>query len=89
LAETAQEILEHINTHHADALLPIARRFTGEAATEASITAVDRLGFHLRIKTADGFHGRRVAFPREVRNKDEARTAFVEMLREAHAAGLA
>jgi putative heme iron utilization protein len=83
LAGTAQEIIQHMNADHADALLLIARRFTGEAATEAFMTSVDRLGFHLRLKTGNRVHGRRVAFPREVRNKDEARAVLVEMVREA------
>jgi putative heme iron utilization protein len=83
LAETAPEIIRHMNADHTDALLLIARRFAGEAATEVSMTAVDRLGFHLRLKTADRVHGRRVAFPREVGNKDEARAVFVEMVLEA------
>jgi hypothetical protein len=83
LAETAQEIIRHMNADHADALLLIVRRFAGEAATEASMTAVDRLGFHLRLKTGDRVHGRRVAFLREVGNKDEARAVLVEMVREA------
>ena len=83
LAETAQEIIRHMNADHADALVLIARRFAGEKATEASMTAVDRLGFHLRLKTEDRVHGRRVAFLREVGNKDEARAVLVEMVREA------
>ena len=83
LAETAQEIIRHMNADHADSLLLIARRFAGEAATEASMTAVDRLGFHLRLKTGDRVHGRRVAFLREAGNKDEARAVLVEMVREA------
>jgi heme iron utilization protein len=81
LAETAQEIIAHMNADHADALLLIARRSTGEVAEEASMTAIDRLGFHVRLKTGDGFHGRRVAFPREVRNKEEARAVMMEMVR--------
>lgn len=83
LAETAPEIVQHMNAGHADALLLIACKFTGEAATEASMTAVDRLGFNVRLKTGDGFHGRRVAFPREVRSKDEARAVLVEMAKAA------
>jgi putative heme iron utilization protein len=83
LAETAQEIIRHMNADHPDALRLIARRFVGEAATEASMTAVDRLGFHLRLKTDDGVHGRRVAFLREVGNKDEAKAVLIEMVREA------
>jgi putative heme iron utilization protein len=87
LAESAGQIIGHMNADHADALLLIARRFVGEEATEASMTAVDRLGFHLRLKTGDRVHGRRVAFLREVRSKDEARTVLVEMTREARSSG--
>jgi putative heme iron utilization protein len=83
LAETAQEIIRHMNADHPDGLLMIARRFAGGAATEASMTAVDRLGFHLRLKTGDRVHGRRVAFLREVANQDEARAVLVEMVQEA------
>jgi len=86
LAETAQEIIRHMDADHPDALLLIARRFAGEDATEAVMTAVDRLGFHLRLKTGDKVYGCRVAFLREVGNKDEARAVLVEMVREARSA---
>jgi putative heme iron utilization protein len=86
LAETAQEIIRHMNADHADALLAVARRFADEGASEAFMTAVDRLGFHLRLKTGDRVHGRRVAFPREAGSKDEARAVLVEMVREARSA---
>jgi heme iron utilization protein len=82
LTETAQEIIRHMNADHSDALLLIARGSLGEGVTEAFMTAVDRLGFHLRLKAADGVHGRRVAFPREAGSPDEARAIFVEMVRE-------
>ncbi len=85
LAESAPGIMQHMNADHAEALVLIARRFAGEEATEAAMTAVDRLGFHLRLKSGDRVHGRRVAFPREVRNTEEARTVLVEMVRQARA----
>jgi len=85
LAETAPGILRHMNADHAEALVLIARHFAGEEATEAAMTAVDRLGFHLRLKTGDRVHGRRVAFLREVRNSEEARAVLVEMVRQARA----
>ncbi len=85
LAESAPGIIRHMNADHADALVLIARRFAGEEATEAAMTAVDRLGFHLRLKTGDRIHGRRVAFLREARNPEEARTVLVEMVRQARA----
>ncbi len=83
LAEVAPGIIQHMNTDHSDALLLIARRLAGEAADEAAMTAVDRLGFHLRLRSGDRIHGRRVAFLREVRNSDAARSAFTEMVRRA------
>jgi putative heme iron utilization protein len=86
LTGAAQEIIRHMNADHPEALLLIARRFAGEDPTEASMTAVDRLGFHLRLKTGDRVHGRRVAFLREVGNQDEARAVLVEMVREARGA---
>jgi heme iron utilization protein len=86
LAETAQEIIREMNADRPDALLLIARRFADEAATEVSMTAVDRLGFHLRLKTGDRVHGRRVAFPREAGNKHDATALLAEMASEARSA---
>jgi len=43
---------------------------------------IDRRGFHLRLK-GDRIHGRRVAFLREVRDAEDARAVFVEMVRQA------
>jgi len=83
LAEVAPGMIQHMNADHADALLLIARRLAGEAADEAAMTAVDRLGFHLRLRSGDRIHGRRVAFLREVRNSDAARAVLMEMVRRA------
>jgi putative heme iron utilization protein len=80
LAQAAPEIIRHMNADHADALRAIAERYAGESADEAVITAVDRLGFHLRLKSGERIHGRRIAFLREVRSADEARRVFIEML---------
>ena len=87
LAQAAPRIIQHMNQDHADALGLIANRFAGEASDEATLTAVDRLGFHLRLKSGDRVHGTRVAFPREVRNTEDARAVFVEMVRQARSAG--
>jgi putative heme iron utilization protein len=85
LAEAAPGILQHMNADHADALVEIARRFAGESAGKAVMTAVDRLGFQLRLQSGERVHGRRVAFLREVTNTEEARRVLVEMVREARA----
>jgi hypothetical protein len=47
------------------------------------MTAVDRLGFHLRLKTAEGMKGTRINFLREVQSADETRKVLVEMVRAA------
>ncbi len=83
LADTASEIIQHMNTDHADALVLLARSFAGVEAEEARMTSVDRLGFHLRLKTADRVHSARVPFTREVRNTQETRTVLVEMVQQA------
>jgi heme oxygenase (biliverdin-IX-beta and delta-forming) len=81
LAPVAPRIIQHMNADHGDALRRIAAHAAGEAPDEAALTAVDRLGFHLRLKTGDRVHGCRLAFPREVKDAGEARAAFIEMVR--------
>jgi len=83
LAGSAAGILGHVNEDHADALVLLARHFAGQPAEEATMTRVDRLGFHLRLKAAGRFHGCRIAFLREVTSADEAREVLVEMVGQA------
>jgi putative heme iron utilization protein len=81
LADTANGILEHMNADHKDALVILARVFGGVEAEEAAMTAVDRLGFHVRLKTSAGMKGTRIAFLREARDPAETRKILVEMVR--------
>ena len=83
LAEAGPGIIRHVNADHADALVLIARHFAGETSDEAVMTAVDRLGFHLKLRSGDRMHGRRIAFLREVKTTDDARSVLVEMVRRA------
>jgi putative heme iron utilization protein len=83
LADSASGIIEHMNTDHKDALILLARSFAGVESQEAVMTAVDRLGFHVRLKTPDGMRGVRLAFLREVSNPSEARKVLVEMVQQA------
>jgi heme iron utilization protein len=83
LAPSADAILAHMNGDHMDAMILLARTHAGIDATEAAMTAVDRLGFHLRLKTVEGMKGIRINFPGEVRTPQEARKALVEMVRLA------
>jgi putative heme iron utilization protein len=72
-----------MNADHADALILFAKAFAGIEVQEATMTSVDRLGFHLRLKTQDGARGARIAFVREVSTPAEARDVLVEMTAEA------
>jgi putative heme iron utilization protein len=83
LADAMTEIIQHMNADHKDALVLLARKFARVASTEATMTAVDHLGFHVRLKTSDGMRGARIAFLREAHNPVEARNVLVEMVQQA------
>ncbi len=83
LADVAADILEHMNADHRDALVQLARVLAGIDSQEATMTSVDRLGFHVRLRTADGIRGARIAFSREVTNLAQTREVLVEMVRQA------
>jgi putative heme iron utilization protein len=80
LAEAATDIIQHMNTDHGNALIVLARVLAGIGSQEVTMTSIDRLGFHLRLKTQGGIRGARIAFLREVSSPAEARTVLVEML---------
>jgi putative heme iron utilization protein len=83
LADAAAGILQHMNADHQDALILLAQVFAGTAAQEAVMTAVDRLGFHVRMKTEEGMKGARIAFPGEVTTPGETRKMLVDMVQQA------
>ena len=80
LADFATGIIKHMNADHGDALVVLARALAGIESEEAAMTSVDRLGFHVRLKTPDGIRGARIAFSREVTSPAQARTVLVEMV---------
>ena len=83
LADSMAEIIQHMNADHKEALVLLTRRFAGIQSIEATMTAVDRLGFHVRLKTPDGMRGARIAFSTEVSNPAETRKVLVEMVQQA------
>lgn len=83
LAEAASGIMAHMNADHAEALVLIARSVKGIEAEEAKMTAVDRLGFHVRLKTAERMRSVRIGFPSEVRSSQDCRNVLVGMVKEA------
>jgi putative heme iron utilization protein len=83
LADSGTGIIQHINSDHKDALVLLAKAFAGIEAQEVAMTSVDRLGFHVRLKTQDGMRGARIAFLREVSSPAEAIKALVDMKAQA------
>jgi heme iron utilization protein len=85
LADAAPGIIEHMNGDHADALIEYARHFAHETADEATMVAVDRLGFKLRLRQGDRLSSVRIGFPHEVTTAEGSRETLIAMLREARA----
>jgi putative heme iron utilization protein len=83
LADSMIEIIQHMNSDHKDALVLLAREFARIDSQEATMIAVDRLGFQVRLKTHDGIRGARIPFLREVTNSAETRKVLVEMVQQA------
>ncbi|HVO60673.1 MAG TPA: DUF2470 domain-containing protein [Terriglobales bacterium] len=83
LADSMAQIIQHMNADHKDALVMLARKFAHIDSTEATMTAVDRLGFHVRLKTPDAVRGARIGFLQEVRDATETRKVLVEMVKQA------
>jgi len=83
LVDHASGIMQHMNSHHASALVELARAFAGIESNEVTMTSVDRLGFHVRFKTPEGMRGARIAFLREANNAEEARAVVTDMVTEA------
>ena len=83
LADVAAGIISHMNEDHVEAMVLLAKTHAAVDATEARMTAVDRLGFHLRLTTPEGMKGSRIAFAREARTAQKAREVLVEMVKAA------
>jgi heme iron utilization protein len=83
LIDSMAEIIQYMNADHKDALGMLARMFAGIQSQEATMTTVDRLGFHVRMKTSGGMRGARIACLREVSSAAEARKVLVEMVQQA------
>jgi putative heme iron utilization protein len=87
LADASESILQHVNEDHAGALLAYLRGRGGESSgggqppDEATMVAVDRLGFKVRLRTGERVHGVRVPFPREVATAGQCRETLIEMFR--------
>jgi putative heme iron utilization protein len=83
LADEASTVIREVNEQQTATLLLLARVYGHVEAQQVTMTALDRLGFHLRIKTADRMQGGRVAFTNPVRNAQEVRAGLADMAAQA------
>lgn len=80
LAEFAPRILGHMNDDHAHSILAYAHKLAGVGdATSAHMTAIDRYGIEMTVTTPAGERRVRLPFDSEVRTREEARKALIEM----------
>ncbi len=84
LAAASTGILAHMNGDHGDALIAYARGLASiDAASKATMTAVDRYGFEMSVVTPEGPRVVRLAFDDEVKTTDEVRAAMVALVKTA------
>lgn len=86
LADDAAGIIAHMNEDHSDALVLFARVLADHDAEHAEMTAIDRLGFHLKLRIDGQPRSCRLAFPRPVDSSETCREVMVEMVRNARQA---
>ncbi|MFO0743377.1 MAG: DUF2470 domain-containing protein [Labilithrix sp.] len=84
LAASEASMIAHMNDDHPDSVLAYARAIAHIAsATRALLTAIDRYGFDLLAITPEGEQRARVPFAATVHTSDEARRAFIDLVRAA------
>lgn len=83
LAPFADGIIQHMNEDHRDSMTIMSKSYSGLHATDAEMTSVDRLGFNMRVMTAEGMKGSRIAFPEPIDSMNEVRRVFVDMVKSA------
>lgn len=82
LADEAPRLIQTMNADRAGDLLRLARASGHAEAEEARMTALDRLGFHLRLRTGDRVQGGRLAFSRPVQDARDVTQAFEDLIKQ-------
>ena len=85
LANEASRLIRELNTDQSETLLLLARALGDTEVQEATVTALDRFGFHLRLTIPGRMQGGRVAFPAPVRNELEVRAGLAGLADQVNA----
>lgn len=84
LGPAAADLIAHMNSDHADAMVRYCKAFSKATdVTAATMTGVDRYGFEMSARTAKGPRPVRLAFATPVSTPDEVRAALVAMAKDA------
>ncbi|TKB59502.1 MAG: DUF2470 domain-containing protein [Nitrospira sp.] len=85
LADVSSGLIRELNTGQAETLLALARALGIVDAQQATVTALDRLGFHLRLTTPGRMQGGRVAFTSPARTEAEVRASLAGLAAQVNA----
>jgi putative heme iron utilization protein len=86
LVDASASIRAHMNGDHADALVACARSLSSIAgAIEATMTAVDRYGFEMRVETSGAPCAARIAFDAPAVTSEQVRREIVALVKRARA----
>ena len=83
LADAESDLLDQINANHAEDLVVLGKTWGEPDTIHATLTAIDRLGFHIRLKTPERFTSTRLAFPNALESPEEVRGAFLAIVQKA------
>ncbi len=86
LVDMAESIAVHMNEDHAESLVLLAQHADGSPAQEATLTAVDHLGFDLRVVANGESRHLRIGFPQPARDAHAVRAVLTDMVRQARSA---
>jgi len=86
LVDAAASIREHMNDEHAEAMVACARALASvPGAVSATMTAVDRYGFEMRVETSAAPCAARLAFDTPASTSDDVRREIITLVKRARA----
>ena len=85
LADASSNLIRELNAQQAETLLRLARTLGDVDAQQATVTALDRFGFHLRLTTPGRMQGGRVAFTGPVHNESEVKASLAGLVAQVNA----
>tara|TARA_B100000287_G_scaffold404354_1_gene426919 strand:+ start:28 stop:855 length:828 start_codon:yes stop_codon:yes gene_type:complete len=84
LLEFSEDIIEHMNDDHADAMLILCQKMSKAVdSTEVVMTGIDRYGFEMSAITGEGPRPIRLGFENEAHTSDEARVEIIALVKKA------